>query len=123
MKQKYFFILLILIGVVSGIYNLYSAKQSKQEVVVEEVKQVLNVSYTIEDIKMHSSKTDCWQVIDGVVYNFTPYLSSTNHPGGNAMAKDCGTDATFRYENDPEHSEEAKAMLPEYRIGKLIDPN
>lgn len=75
--------------------------------------------YTIDEVAMHASKDDCWQVIDGVVYDFTPYLASDEHPGGGAMIKDCGTDASDAYANKPPHSEYARSLLPDYEIGRL----
>lgn len=80
---------------------------------------VPETTYSLDMIADHNSKDDCWQVIDSVVYNFTPYLTSDEHPGGGAMAKDCGTDASFRYKNDPPHSEYARSLLPDYAIGML----
>jgi cytochrome b involved in lipid metabolism len=109
---------IVLLG--SGL--LFSACLPKKEPAIEESKPVPSVSYTLEDLKAHKTKDDCWQAISGIVYDFTPYLADDKHPGGDAMAKDCGTDATFRYENDPEHSDYAKSLLPEYAIGKLDVP-
>lgn len=123
MNNKYIFISLILIGVASLSYLFLTQEKTTEVAPVEEVKEVKvtpEVSYTLDDVKLHKTKTDCWQAIDGIVYDFTPYLESADHPGGNAMAKDCGTDATFRYGNDPEHSDYAKSLLPEYAIGNLV---
>lgn len=75
--------------------------------------------YTLEEVAKHNAKDDCWQVIDGTVYDFTSYISSDEHPGGGAMIKDCGTDASEAYANRPPHSEYARSLLPDYEIGKL----
>ncbi|MDH5532966.1 MAG: hypothetical protein OEX81_00885 [Candidatus Pacebacteria bacterium] len=117
MKQKNI-IALALILLSSGF--IFSACLPEKEAVVVEIKPTPEVNYTLEDVKGHKTKADCWQAISGIVYDFTPYLADAKHPGGDAMAKDCGTDATFRYENDPEHSDYAKSLLPEYAIGKLV---
>lgn len=93
MKKKYISILLVVVGIISLSY-LFLAKEK-----------------TIDD---------CWQVINEIVYDFTPYIESVDHPGGKAMAKDCGTDLTFRYENDPKYSEYVESLLPQYAIGKLV---
>jgi len=123
MNKKYIFILLIVAGVI-GLSYLFMTQEKTTEVApageVKEVGVTPEVSYTLDDVKVHKTKADCWQAINGIVYDFTPYLESADHPGGNAMAKDCGTDATFRYENDPEHSDYAKSLLPEYAIGSLV---
>ncbi len=75
--------------------------------------------YTLEEVAQHDTKDDCWQAIDGIVYDFTPYIASDEHPGGGAMIKDCGTDASENYANKPPHSEYARSLLPDYEIGKL----
>jgi len=119
MKYKNIFALTIVLVSSGIIFSGCLPVTPQEEATVEAVKPIPEVSYSLDEVKLHKTKTDCWQVISNVVYDFTPYLESADHPGGNAMAKDCGTDATFRYENDPEHSDYAKSLLPEYAIGKL----
>jgi len=119
MKQKptIIFVTVISLVLIVGAYIFIEKNNSTPE--VKQEKPIPEMTYSLEDIKFHSDKSDCWQAINGVVYDFTPYLISDDHPGGAAMAKDCGTDATFTYENDPEHSDYAKTLLPEYSIGTL----
>jgi len=54
-----------------------------------------------------------------MVYDFTSYFASDEHPGGDAMIKDCGTDASELYANKPPHSEYSRTLIPDYEIGKL----
>lgn len=75
--------------------------------------------YTLEEVAQHNTKDDCWQAIDGTVYDFTSYIASGEHPGGGAMIKDCGTDASENFANKPPHSEYARSLLADYEIGKL----
>lgn len=104
-----------LLGIIG--FATYSYMQSSKPVTLTESTPAPTTLYSLESVSEHNTKDDCWQAIDGVVYDFTPYLDSANHPGGNAMAKDCGTDATFTYENSPPHSDYARTLLPEYAIG------
>eukprot|EP00917_Polyrhabdina_sp_WS-2016_P026225 GHVP01056318.1.p1 GENE.GHVP01056318.1~~GHVP01056318.1.p1 ORF type:complete len:123 (+),score=21.55 GHVP01056318.1:22-390(+) len=52
-----------------------------------------DVPISLEELQKHSTPEDGWTVINGKVYNLTPYLKS--HPGGrstlvdNALGKDC----------------------------------
>ena len=47
----------------------------------------------IEEIARHNTKDDCWVILDGRVYDFTPFL--TDHPGGDwAIAAWAGQNAT-----------------------------
>ena len=56
-----------------------------------------------EEVARHSSREDCWVVVDSVVYDMTSFLSA--HPGGEAMVLDsaAGGDATeiFAAIHDP----------------------
>lgn len=36
--------------------------------------------YTMEEVEQHDSKESCWFVVDGKVYDATPFLKE--HPGG-----------------------------------------
>src|SRR3989344_745769 len=38
------------------------------------------IMFTLSEIALHSTSTDCWTAIRGNVYNLTPFVSS--HPGG-----------------------------------------
>lgn len=41
---------------------------------------------TLEQVAEHSKPDDCWLVIDGKVYDVTPFLD--NHPGGPEIVTD-----------------------------------
>lgn len=46
-----------------------------------------------EEVKLHKSVDDAWTIINGKVYNITPYLNF--HPGGvKELMKGAGTDST-----------------------------
>ena len=76
-------------------------------------------SLTMADVAIHNSKTDCWQVINGQVYDLSPYTSSGTHPGGDVIIQGCGTDATAAFEAVGKHNGKAMAMLPTYLLGAL----
>lgn len=74
--------------------------------------------YTMEDIAEHNSEESSWIVVDGHVYDATPYLD--DHPGGAAsIVMNAGTDATEEF--NAIHSDKAKQMLEEYYIGELVE--
>lgn len=53
------------------------------------------VGIPMSEVAKHSSPQDCWTVIDGFVYNLTPFLDY--HPGGRAILVDsrvAGKDST-----------------------------
>merc|ERR1711971_1019963 len=52
--------------------------------------------YTKEEVAKHTSKTDCWVILDGKVLNVTSFLSQ--HPGGElAILTFAGKDATEEF--------------------------
>merc|ERR1719287_227500 len=53
-------------------------------------------AYTMEEVAKHTSKTDCWVVVEGQVLNVTNFLSE--HPGGElAILTFGGKDATEEF--------------------------
>lgn len=47
---------------------------------------------TAEEVQKHSTKSDCWTIINGKVYDVTGYVN--RHPGGNEILLACGKDGT-----------------------------
>lgn len=88
---------------------------------------------TLTELKEHDSETEPWFVVNGEVYDGTPYMEG--HPGGAAsIVGAAGQDATEEFvtirklseyllcepvTNIFPDSENAKAMMPEYHIGTL----
>lgn len=71
--------------------------------------------FTLADIAPHNSETSCWMAIDGSVYDVTSFVAG--HPGGRAILRGCGTDASIMYANI--HDSRARSILPQYKIGAL----
>eukprot|EP01116_Phalansterium_solitarium_P020413 TRINITY_DN6006_c0_g1_i1.p1 TRINITY_DN6006_c0_g1~~TRINITY_DN6006_c0_g1_i1.p1 ORF type:complete len:250 (-),score=59.72 TRINITY_DN6006_c0_g1_i1:493-1242(-) len=66
--------------------------------------------YTAEEVAEHRSARDCWMIINGCVYDITPYIG--HHPGGSrALLKFAGRDGT---ENVQFHSREMMRLLRTY---------
>ncbi|EGZ07342.1 hypothetical protein PHYSODRAFT_397414, partial [Phytophthora sojae] len=77
--------------------------------------------FTLEDVAPHNTAEDCWMVIrdEGIrkVYDVTAFLD--DHPGGPEIMVDvAGQDATDEFE-DIGHSNDARAQLKQYEIGKI----
>jgi len=74
--------------------------------------------YTMEEVAKHTDVEDLWVVIEGKVYNVTPFLEE--HPGGDGVLMEkAGTDATEAFE-DVGHSDEARSQLGNFYIGDLV---
>ncbi len=80
------------------------------------VKEVVKKTYTLADVAKHNKSTDCWQIIDGKVYNVTSYIPY--HPGGpEKVIRECGKDSTKIF--DLQHNPQVKSLLPPYFVGDL----
>lgn len=81
-------------------------------------------SYTLAQVMQHRDKTSCWMAIEGQVYDVTPFIAGAFHPGGDMILLGCGKDATSLFNARPgsgsTHSSRARAMLPRYLIGTLV---
>lgn len=84
----------------------------------------------MDEVSMHNSRTDCWTVISGEVYDLTDYV--IRHPGGNEILRACGTDATSLFNSrqttdgqpvgsGTPHSQAAREQLTQLKIGNLIE--
>ncbi|CAK7349338.1 unnamed protein product [Dovyalis caffra] len=73
--------------------------------------------YSLAHVSEHSSRKDCWLVIEGKVYDVTKFLD--DHPGGDeVLLSATGKDATDDFE-DVGHSSSARAMMDEFYVGDI----
>lgn len=79
-------------------------------------------------VGQHDQPGDCWALIDGVVYDLSPWVGA--HPGGEAITRACGKDATWLFHHREAaggpsggqsggHSAAAAALLPSLALGPL----
>ncbi|CUM66334.1 uncharacterized protein PRCAT00003996001 [Priceomyces carsonii] len=75
------------------------------------------VKITIEELKSHKTRHDCWTCINGKVYNITPYIDF--HPGGpDEILKCAGKDGTSLF-NKYHRWVNADRMLENCTVGVL----
>lgn len=128
MKSKNITIIIILLVMAlgGGAAVLLLKSDPKPEDTTAVTKE--NTPYTTEQVAQHASKTDCWTIIDGSVYNITSYVA--RHPGGAEILRACGTDATtlFKQRETPSgesvgsgspHSPSAESQLSSLLIGTV----
>lgn len=72
-------------------------------------------SYTVADLKTHTSEQSCYLLVHGKVHDVTEFLDE--HPGGyDIILNTTGRDATEDFE-EIGHSNAAREMLDKYVIG------
>lgn len=107
MKKIIFGGLILIVLFATGLFFLSKDKSSK--------------SYTMEEISRHASREDCWLLIEGSVYDVTPFVPM--HKGKDAILMGCGKDATELFNNRPNgsgaHSSMARSIMKKFAIGKV----
>lgn len=85
---------------------------------------------TKAEVAKHSSASDCWTIIDGVVYDITSYVS--RHPGGDEILRACGGDGSTLFNkrqtasgevvgSGTSHSSTAQSQLEQFSLGELVE--
>lgn len=78
---------------------------------------VYATSYTSSQVAQHNTTSDCWEVINGKVYNLTEFIPL--HSGGQSIiVAQCGKDATAVFNSGP-HSASTLNALSGYLLGDL----
>lgn len=80
------------------------------------------VTLSLLTVAKHTTKTDCWIVVDNKIYNVGAYAPF--HPGGeDRITSMCGKDATVAFNTKGgignNHSSGARATLEKYYIGTI----
>ncbi len=75
-------------------------------------------SYTASQVAEHKSESSCWTIVDGEVYDVSPFMAK--HPGGKAnILKLCGIDGTSLFEGKHGGQSKAEMKLESLKIGVL----
>ena len=69
----------------------------------------------IEELALHNKRNDFWVALFGKVYNLTQYVNE--HPGGSAILKAAGKDATELFNRT--HPWVSEGVYKKYFIGNL----
>lgn len=72
--------------------------------------------YTTADVAAHNSKSSCWSIINGNVYDLTSWIPK--HPGGeNAILQLCGTDGSAKFNGQHGGAAKQAGILAGFKIG------
>jgi hypothetical protein len=77
--------------------------------------------FTPDEVAQHSTAEDCWTIIDGNVYDVTPFAS--RHPGGlAAISALCGGDGTAEFGGKHGSDSAPNSQLESLKIGTVGTP-
>lgn len=113
-------ITVISIVAIGGIFFVFSKDKT-------ETSDTVLATYSTNDVSEHKTKSDCWTIINGSVYDITSYVQG--HPGGDNILSACGKDATDYFNGEKkgqeggtnDHSSDSQALsqLSKLKIGEL----
>lgn len=73
---------------------------------------------TSAEVAKHNSRSDCWSVVDGTVYDLTAWIGA--HPGGpGTITGMCGVDASAAFHGQHATKAGPAAALAKYIVGPL----
>jgi cytochrome b involved in lipid metabolism len=76
-------------------------------------------NFTLAEVSKHTTDTDCYSTIDGVVYDLSAWVYQ--HPGGDRnILKICGIDGSGAFNNKHGNNQNVKNVLAGFEIGVLI---
>ena len=76
------------------------------------------VTLSNAEIRTHNSKSDCWSIVNGNVYNLTSYVS--RHPGGQSViANICGKDGSSAFTNQHNNQGRPNNVLSGFLLGAV----
>jgi cytochrome b involved in lipid metabolism len=76
------------------------------------------ITLSKSEIAKHNLKADSWSIINGKVFNLTPFVQ--NHPGGSAVISNiCGKDGSGAFTNQHGSSGKPNAILNSLLLGEV----
>ena len=75
-------------------------------------------SYSLADVALHKTQSDCWTAVNGSVYDVTSWISQ--HPGGaGAIISMCGIDGSSNFDGQHGGQKRPATELASFKIGTL----
>ena len=77
-----------------------------------------SINLSTSEIQTHNSRSDCWSIVRGNVYNLTSYVQK--HPGGaSVIANICGKDGTGAFTNQHNSQGKPNNVLSGFLLGAI----
>jgi len=92
-------------------------RQTKDQTSPSATSRLPHGVITVKEAAKHSSRSDCWLVINKKAYDVTRWIDK--NPGGDIILSYAGMDATGPY--DAFHDESTQEILADFYIGDVVD--
>lgn len=93
-------------------------QNNKKESTVTPTPKAPSQTYTMAIVATHKTKTDCWTVVNGSVYDVTSWINK--HPGGaQAILSLCGKDGSTAFSDQHGGQRKPEQELASFLIGTL----
>ena len=127
-----------ILGILTGIVIIVIiviavSNQNKETVTIEYATSTVTTSADIQntipsqttpstmspsEVATHNSRTDCYTIVRGKVYNVTSWISQ--HPGGaDAILSLCGKDGTTAFEGQHDGQNKPESQLATFFVADL----
>ena len=121
------FIAVILIVAIGGAFFVLSKNKTETTDTTKTNSETVLATYSSKEVSEHKTKSDCWTIIDGDVYDITSYIP--RHQGGDNILSACGIDATEFFNGEKaglaggtnDHGSSARYQLEKLKIGQIIN--
>jgi cytochrome b involved in lipid metabolism len=121
MRNKYVYLLILIVGVLVIVIASYFASRPKAD---EKIPQALTSvipkapTFAISEVAKHGNKQDCYIIVNDEVYDITKYFGK--HPAGDRiMLEYCGQETSRAFAAT--HSNFAWNLLSDYYIGDIVN--
>ncbi|MFA6520296.1 MAG: cytochrome b5-like heme/steroid binding domain-containing protein [Candidatus Paceibacterota bacterium] len=111
-----FLVVIIITLLANNISNRSASSYKPVDKNISIVTKIETTSYTLAQVKAHSSASNCWTVVKNNVYDLTAWI--TQHPGGSeAIISTCGKDATIAFLGQHGGQQNPENVLNSFKIG------
>jgi len=112
---------LLIIAIVGGLAFWQKQQKDAAQAIQDqmaETKPVAQGEYSLTDVAMHATASDCWAIINGGVYDLTSWIP--RHPGGEGAIEGlCGKDGSAAFNAQHGGAAQQAAILATMKIGVL----
>lgn len=92
--------------------------EEESQTTTDPVPSDVPMEITRDEVALHSTPEDCWTIVNGDVYDLTPFVG--RHPGGRtAISQICGGDGTALFTGQHTGQGSPERELSSLKIGVL----